>query len=326
MKIIYAFLMVIMCLAWSGSNAQISLKGIKDKASNAMEDALERKIESEMNKAAQRAVDKYWERILGKYYSGLYADPGTTGDASGSSSSRSAAFPFMMVENVEINEDYSFNHAVRIQVDTYKKNGKLDETVFIVNHSNHEESYIGTSIEDKKNKQSEDMFIINDFANKALIMLMNSDGEKMRLAYSLQADEEAIQEMEEAYEELPSSEKEPELMEFTTIGTKDILGHPCKGYRQENEETISEVWLAHEDVFGMENMFGAKGMNNAEYNEEMIAAGYPQGSIMEWTSIDKDSKEKTTLTVVEISDNIEVKYDMSEYPSAAELKANEGEE
>lgn len=313
-------LIVSLSLITTGVHAQISLKGIKNKATNAMENAIEKKIEQEMNKAAERVVDKYWERVLGKYYSGLYDD---NGSMSSTSSSSARAFPFVMDENVSIEEAYSFNHAVRMQIDTYKKNGKLDETVFMVNHTSHEHAYVGTSIEEES-EDKEDIFIINDFEKNALIMLMESDGEKMRLAYSIRMDEEAAKEMVEEMEEEPA-EAPADVPKFESIGTKDILGYPCKGYRQDTDEMTNEVWLAHKDVFGMNNIFGARGMDNA-HADEMIAAGYPEGSIMEWTSYDKESKKKTTMTVVEIVDNLELRYNMSDYPSSTELQAEANEE
>ena len=324
MNLAQKLIAVFLFLFITSAHAQISLKGIKNKASNAMEDALERKIEQEMNKAAQRVVDKYWDRVLGKYYSGLYDDSGNLATGSGGhSGSPSGTFPFVMNENVEIEDAYSFNHAVRMQIDTYKKNGKLDETVFLVNHTNHDHAYVGTSIEDAAGKQEENIFIINDFENNALIMLMDNDGEKMRLAYSITINEEAAAEMMEEMESEDGSGSQ-EVPAFETIGTKDILGYPCKGYKQDTEDMTNEVWLAHKDVFGMNNIFGARGMDT-DHADEMIAAGYPEGSIMEWTSYDKDTKEKTTMTVVEIDDNIEISYDMIDYPSSAELQESSNE-
>ena len=320
---LFALFTSILCLFLThNSAAQITLNGLKNKASNAMENALEKKIEAEMNKAAQRMVDKYWERVLGNYYSDLYSD----GSSMGASSGSPRAFPFVIDENVEIEEQYTFNHSVRMRVDTYKKNGKLDETAFMVSHSNHDHAYLGTEIENEDGKKGGDIFIINDFENNALIMLMESEGQKMRLAYSFKFDESAAEQMvtEEDVDELEEITTQEEITTktyaFETIGTKDILGYPCKGYRQDRDDMMVEVWLAHEDVFGMNTMFGAAGMNN-ENRDKMIADGYPQGSIMEVSSTDKDSNEKTTMTVVEIDDNIDITMRMEDYPSSAELHA-----
>ena len=292
--------------------AQISLKGIKNKAGDALENALERKIEQEMDKAAQRVVDKYWERVLGKYYSGLYEQ--------GSSAGGAKQFPFVLNQNVEIEDEYSFDHAVKMKVESYKKNGKLDNTSFMVTHTNENERYMGTEIlEDEKKSSGEKMFVINDFKNDAMVMLMEKDGEKMKLTYGIALDEAVVKQMEE------NEEEQSEIPTYEVIGTKDILGYPCKGYRTENDEAISEIWMAHEDVFGMENMFGASGLAGKN-PENVIAEGYPDGSIMEVNTTDKKSKEKVVMQIVEIDDNINLTLNMSDYQTAGATQEVEKDE
>ena len=292
-SITYLFLGIAFFFSIS-AKAQLNIGGLKNAAGDALENALEKKIEKEMNKAAEKMVDKYWDRVLGKYYQGAYS--GTPGNSGGSGTN----FPFMLDTNVTTRDNYQFGTAVTIEVSTYKKNGKLDETVQMKTFSSPDEKAICTQMEGDEN---EDMYVINDFENNAMIMLMENDGQKMSMSYGLTINEAEVAKMAEA------QNPQQEMPEFNDLGTKTILGYTCKGYSTEDDEMTTEIWVCDDDVFGMENMFAV----NKEAAAQM-PDNFPKGAILEMTSVDNKSKEKTIMQVVDIDKDASLELKMSDYP------------
>jgi hypothetical protein len=276
------------------ASAQLNIGGIKNVAGDALENALEKKIEKEMNKAAEKMVDKYWDRVLGKYYQGMYSST-----PNGSSKN----FPFMLDTTVVTREQYQFGTAVTIEVSTYKKNGKLDEAAQMKTFSSPDEQSICTEIKDDK-KPNEGMYVINDFKNNAMIMLMENDGQKMSMSYGLMLDEAELANMAE------QEQAEEDLPEFKDLGTKTILGYTCRGYGTEDEESATEIWVCDDDVFGMENMFAV----NKEAAAQM-PDNFPKGAILEMVSLEKNSNKKTVMQVVDVDKDADLTIKMADYPN-----------
>ena len=288
--------------------AQISLGSIRSHASRSVENAIERKINSEIDKAAQSMVDRYWDRVLGKYYQDMYE---TGYDENGE-----PVYPFTISENVELNEVYNFDHLLKMQMDNYKRNGKLDETVYIYTHTSETENYLGTRIEPEDNKGDEqNFFIINDFDHEAMVMLTEEDGEKMRIAFSFKLNEEAQQNLEDNTVESAVEN----LAQYKEIGTKEILGYSCKGYLKEDEKEITEVWISEKPIAGMEKAATMLAKNK----KVTLPDGYPSGSLMETTVTNKKSKEKFVMQVVEINTKSAVSYKIADYPDSMEQQGNQ---
>lgn len=245
-------------------------------------------------------VKKYWDRVIGKYYAGLYENSGT-----------SEGFPFMLSEDVELAESYVFQRIVKIQINTYKKNGKLKESMMMNTHTAKDKPYMGTQIEDEESqKKGQNIFIINDFEREAFVMLMESEGEKSRLAYKLLVDEAALAEAEA---EMEADNKGEEMPNFEPLGTKTIMGYTCKGYGYNQEDGYTEIWVTDEDVFDMQNMFNIN-QSTFEKNMGSLPEDYPKGSVMELSTVDAESQEKMVMQVVDIIDNVDVNYTIADYP------------
>src|SRR5690606_36183563 len=115
----------------------------------------------------------------------------------------------------------------------------------------------------------------------AMVMLFSTDGEKSSMAYSLMMAEPT--EMEVVADEETTSE----MVNFEQIGTKEILGYTCTGYRVDNEEAISEMWFSEEVLFGQGLM------NTTPAAAAATHPNIPSGTLMEWESTDKASGERS---------------------------------
>jgi hypothetical protein len=268
MKRLYTLITLVLLLISFALSGQINLNKLKIKANEALGNAIERKIDEELNKAADRIVDKYWDRVIGKYYAGLYEGSG----------SASGGFPFVLSEDVELAESYAFQRIVKIKIDTYKKNGKLKETMMMNTHTTQDGTYMGTEIEDEESqKKDQTLFIINDFGREAFVMLMQSEGEKSRLAYKLIVEEAALEEAEN--EGMASTEETPSDVSFENLGTRDINGYSCKGYGYDTEDGYTEIWVTNDDIFGMQNMFNIN-QSSFQQNVGSLPDDYPKGSVI----------------------------------------------
>lgn len=300
MKRLYTPITLFLLLVSFTLSGQINLNKLKNKANEALGNAIERKIDEELNKAADRIVNKYWDRVIGKYYAGLYE-----GSAAG-------GFPFALSEDVELADSYAFQHIVKMRVNTYKKNGKLKETMMMNTHTTSEGTYMGTEVEDEESeKKDQTLFIINDFGREAFVMLMESEGEKSRLAYKLMVDEAALEEVES--EDMTTAETATADVSFENLGSKEINGYTCQGYGYDTEDGYTEIWVTNEDVFGMQNMFNIN-QSSFQQNVGSLPDDYPKGSVIEISTIDSDSGEKMVMQVLGVEENVNVTYTIDDYP------------
>ncbi|HKL19074.1 MAG TPA: DUF4412 domain-containing protein [Halalkalibaculum sp.] len=299
--ITYTFAAILMLAFTFNAEAQL-LKRLKKKAEDAVEKKAEEKISSEIERRAEQMVEKSWNSIFGDI------------EGSGEEGNRNPIFK--LNSNVATEDSYRFNTVTTMKIETVDNNGKTEPPVFMDMHFNDDGIYTGTGFSGEgMDQQQGDVFIIYDFKNSAMIMLMNSEDEKFSYAYEWQNVLQQVEEMEEdvTYEDGPA-DNEPENWEgYTKIGSKNIAGYSCDGYRSENEHTVTDIWVSREANFGMSRMFQANA--NAKQLRGKIPADYPNGMLMEMETKNQKSGEKTIMKVTNIKENVNVIYEMSDYPA-----------
>lgn len=279
------------------AEAQI-MNRLKDRAKKAAADKAEEKVAEQVEKAAQRAVERSWNAIFGE----MITD-----------STSSARMPFTISSNVKTEDTYQFSTISTMEIRTVKKNGKEEPPVIMNMHFNEDDEYTGTKFESEEMKQEDgDLFIIYDFKNAAMIMLMNNEDEKFSFAYDWQQNFEPAG-ADSLYGEDVNWDDMDEWQDYKKIGSKTIQGYECDGYRSENDNEIVEVWVTRNAEFGMNNLFKANA--NAKQMKGKIPDEYPYGMIMEMNMEDLQSGEKTTMEVIDIAENADVHYTMSDYPT-----------
>ncbi|MFC2186422.1 DUF4412 domain-containing protein [Fulvivirgaceae bacterium LMO-SS25] len=281
------------------SEGQI-LKRLQQKAENALEKKVEEKIDREMEKAAERMVENSWDAVFG---------------GGGEGGKAGAGMPFSLNSDVTTEDQYQFDIITTMEIENIKANGKSDPPMSMEMHFREGAQYTGTKFTSEEMKKNQgDMFIIYDFKNSAMIMLMGSEEGKFSFAYDWTEALEYAENMEENEEEVNWDEVN-EWEGYTKIGSKNIAGYSCDGYITENEDTKTEIWVTREETFGMENMFGANA--NAKQMKGKIPENYPYGMFMEMTMENKGDGEKTIMRVTDVNENANVSYNMSDYPKMA---------
>lgn len=281
------------------AEAQI-LNRLKKKAQQASEQKAEEKLAEQVEQAAEQMVEKSWNSIFGEM---------STDSTSGGS------IPFSMNSNVTTEDKYHFDTITSMEIETINKNGKSEPPMIMHMHFNKGAMYTGAKFESEEmQKDDGDLFIIYDFKNSAMLMLISKDKDKFSFAY----DWKQVLTSGEKAEETESDEdvNRDETVEgqgFTKIGSKDILGYSSDGYRSQTDDQKVEIWVSRDAEFGMNNLFSAHA--NAKQMKGKIPENYPQGMIMETTSEDLNSGDKTTMKVTDIKKNARVSYTMADYPA-----------
>lgn len=271
------------------------LDRLKKKAQQAAERKAEEKLAEQVQKAAEQMVERSWNEIFGDL----------------STDSSSGGIPFRISSNVKTEDSYTFDIITTMDIQTTDKDGKT-EPVTMYMHFNEKEPYTGTRFESEEMKKEDgDLFIIYDFKNSAMLMLMQNKKDRFSFAYDWN---QALKQVPDSLREDENDEDSLDQWEnYTKIGSKDILGYSCDGYKSEDAHAQYEVWVTRDLDYGMQNMFMANA--NAKQLKGRIPEDYPHGMMMEMISEDLDSGEKTTMKVTDIKRNANIKYVMDNYPS-----------
>lgn len=299
--ITYIFTAILMLAFTMDAEAQL-MKRLKKKAEDAVEKKAEEKLSAEIQRRAEQMVEKSWNSIFG--------DIEGTGEGSGRNPI------FRMNSNVTTEDSYRFNTVTTMKIETIDKNGKAEPPVFMDMHFNDDSKYTGTRFSgESMDQQQGDVFIIYDFKNSAMIMLMNSEDDKFSFAYDWQNALQQVEEMEDdgIYENDAVNKETEDWEGYSKIGSKSIAGYSCDGYRSENEHTVTDIWVTREADFGMSKMFQANA--NAKQLRGKVPSDYPTGMLMEMETKDLKSGEKTIMKVTDIKKNVNVIYEMSDYPA-----------
>jgi hypothetical protein len=274
------------------------LNRLKKKAQQAAENKAEQKISERVERAAEQMVERSWNSVFGEM-----SQDSTSG----------LRLPFAMNSNVTTEDEYHFDTITTMEIKTTRKNGESDPPVIMKMHFNENEMYTGTKFEgEEMNKEDGDLFIIYDFKNSAMLMLMKNNEEQFSFGYDWKQALEHTEQAKDENDDIDWDEVD-EWQGYTKIGTKNILGYSSDGYRSESESENIEIWVSRDADFGMNNLFSANA--NAKQLKGKIPENYPQGMLMEMNSKDLKSGDTTTMTVIDIKKNAQVKYMMSDYPT-----------
>ncbi|MDZ7690960.1 MAG: DUF4412 domain-containing protein [Balneolaceae bacterium] len=272
---------------------------LKQKAQEAAQQKVEEKIAEQVEQAAERMVERSWNSIFGDIQQDSLSGP----------------VPFSMNSNVKTEEIYTFDTITTMEIETVKKTGKSDPPVTMHMHYNKDESYTGTTFSSEEMKKEDgELFIIYDFKNAAMLMLMSNDTDKFSFAYDWgQATQNAAEDTTDMYGEEVNWDEMDEWQGYTKIGSKNILGYDCDGYRSESEQGVIELWISR-DVLVETNFMMFNANANAKYLKGKIPESYPYGTVMEMVSEDFESGDVTTLKMTEINKDTRVELLVADYP------------
>ena len=278
------------------ADAQI-LNRLKKKTKEAAEQKAEEKLAEQTEKLAAQMVEQSWNSIFGE----VHAD-----------SLVKDSPPFSMNSSVTTESTYHFDTITTMEIKNTKKNGQSDPPMTMDMYFNENALYTGAKFDSEEmRKENGDLFIIYDSKNSAMLMLMSKDEEKFSFAYGWK---HALTKAAEAAIDKDVNWDEVEEWEgYTKIGSKNILGYSCDGYRSDTDSGSIEMWVSRDADFGINNLFRAH--TNTKQMKGKVPDNYPQGMIMKMISEDIKTGDKVTMSVIAIKKDAQVSYTMADYPA-----------
>ena len=311
MKNTYRFLVVAVffSLLPLAVNAQF-VNRLKNAAERGISRAIEKKVESEMEKVARRQLDKMFKNVYG-------IDP-----ADSSNSDRINEIMQSIYSDVEVAESYDFIGYSIIEFTGVDEKGKPIDPFQLTSYLSADPKLTGMQFKGEESKKSEEgtFTLIYDFNRNVAITLMVNDGQQMRMAYAYDP------EMLSAPVETPieAGELENESVKFEKTGnTKTILGYECDEYLIETDENTTLYWVTQSPINSTPSFWG---QNNPFMTARMKASNpiilgqLPAGNMMEAHVTSKKDKSKFDMQAVEIQPDKSQSFVMAEYPSIATMK------
>jgi len=306
-NVIYSFF-IAMIITPVCSHAQI-LNKLKNKVQQAIERKIEQKVEEkverEVDKAAGKAVDNAWEAVFG-------ADSATYNGSSVDTAKLRQLSAVFNQTNIPTENQYSFEIKTTLEMKFIPKSGKLEPPTMLEMYFKQGATYTGSAYKaDASKNQGENMFMIADYKNKALIILMSDKDQKYRTVMSM--DPTLYNQSNEV-----KTQSEPvdwnnvtEWRGYKKLGKRTIMGYSCDGYTITNEIGKSEVWVTRDELFGMENFFNTGNMGlKSKFPSEM-----PYGMLVEMQSEDLKTGDKSIITLKEVKKGINQVIKVTDYPT-----------
>ena len=308
--IIYSFFIAIIIAPVYG-HGQI-LNKLKNKVQQAIERKIEQKVEEkvdrEVDKAAGKAVDNAWGAVFG-------ADSANYNGSSIDTSKLRQLSSVFNQANVPTESQYSFDIKTTMEMKFIPKSGRLDPPTMLEMYFKQGTKYTGSTYKaDASGNQDEMMFMIADYQNKALVVLMGDNEKKYRTVMSMDPALYNQSNQVEKQQEPVDWNNVTEWRGYKKLGKRTIMGYSCDGYTITNEIGKSEVWVTRDEIFGMENFFNAGNMGiKSKFPSEM-----PYGMLVEMHSEDLKTGDKSIMTLKEVKKGINQVFKMSDYPKIGE--------
>ena len=289
-------------------------QGFLDKLNKKLQKKVEDKIEKRAEEKTDEEIDKALDKILEEQ-----EDAEKETDATSKDNRDQERLQKLMQgmgisgDPVPIADNYRFDSKIQMHIESYKANGDLDnegDFITYINPGNQNFAYEFISGDfGQKGKQGKGLFIM-DFENKAMIILSNEDGKKNGLVTGL--DMNLGQDWREAYKDLDEEavnnvNLNPYLDK--TGRTKTIAGFKCVEYKYDNpeEDTEAKFWITKDADFKTRDYM------SAIFKSAAYSRGMPWGFIMESEAINRETKERSVMKVVEYDENANKKIGLNEY-------------
>lgn len=277
------------------------MRKLKQAAERGVSNAIEKKVESETEKIAQRQLEKV--------FTGIYGPEGLPGMDMGKILEGISA-------DVPVADAYHFTGFSIMEFTGKDEKGKIQDPTKIKSFISVEQATIGMEIENKDKKPNEsDPIILYDLERNASIILFENEGKKTRMAYGLD-----LNKIAEGVELDDAESEDDELPKFRkTNNTKTILGHLCEEYEVEDEDGKASYWFTEKPIqsrslfWGESNPFLSAKMKNQPMES---FKNMPQGNLMEMHYTSLKDKSEILMTILAINENHPQTFEMAEYQNA----------
>jgi hypothetical protein len=287
------------------ANGQRILKKLREKVEERVEKKVEEKAEEKVDEAIDKQLDKLEEALED---SAKANSPATDEERRQRMQNIMKGFG-MSGEPVPVADNYQFDQMIQMHVESFDTNGnKESEGEFITHLSPNSKSMAYQMISGDMGDPGQGMFII-DAENSATIILSEEDGKKTGIVYGLGT---FFQTMGESIEEDADLDETPESYLANpnvkkTGRTKNIAGYKCEEYKYSDETSESNIWITKDLKMNTRDFFSTL------FKTSLYSHGIPWGYMMEVTTNDKETGEKSFMQVTKVDDNSNKKFSLAEY-------------
>ena len=301
---------LLLCFLTQSATGQGLLKNLKKQT--------QKKIEQRVEERALEKADKEIDKQLDKAEEAIFNDEEseTEAEEDGTSKSRSEQRMTNMIrkmgvggEPVPIEDSYSFNNLIHMHIESHDKNGEKTSEGEFITHLSTESGIMGYEFVSGDMAEPGLGLIIVDAKNGATIMLSEEKGKKTGLVYGLGTFSETLQ--DESLEDLDLSETPETYLANPNVNktgrTKTIAGLKCEEYKYSDEYSESNIWITKDLKMNTKDFFSTL------FKTSLYSHGMGWGYMMEATTVEKESGEKSTMTVTEVDNNSNKTVAMSDY-------------
>lgn len=291
------------------ANSQGLLKDLKKQTQK----KIEQRVEQRANEKIDNEIDKQLDKVEDSLFNDDEKNEETTNSNSNSKSEERLTNMMKKMgvggEPVPVEGSYSFDNLVQMHIESFNSKGeKTSEGEFITHLGNDSKSMAYEFVSGDMAAPDLGLIII-DAKNGATIILSEEKGKKTGLVYGLGTFFSA--EYEESMEDL-DLEDSPETYLLNpnvekTGRSKTIAGLHCEEYKYSDENTVSNIWITKDLKINTKDFFGLL------FKTSLYSHGMGWGYMMEGTTVNKESGEKSVMEVTKVNKNSNTKVLMSDY-------------
>ncbi len=306
-------LIVISILLVQPAQGQKLLNRFKNKVKQKVEQRVEKHIEKKVDDKIDKELDKI-ENSLEKKNEGEGSDISSSTKAESRDEKNKRRMQGIMKgmgissTPVPIADNYKFDDLIQMHIESYDKSGaKISDGEFIVHFDPNSKNMAYEVLSGDIGKPGQGLFII-DTENGATIILSEENGKKSGIVYGMGAYMETMGEtyQQEELEETPDMYlANPNVKK--TGKTKTIAGYECEEYIYSDEETKSNVWITKNLKMNTQDLFSSL------FKTSIYSHGMGWGYMMETTSEDLLTGEKSLMKVTKVETNANTKFAMRDY-------------
>ena len=286
------------------------LKKLQEKVEEKVEQKVEERVDKKVDQAIDDQLDKVEESIEQNESESPKDQEGTTNKDEHGQQRMQRILKGMGISGdpVPVEDSYSYSNLIEMHIESFSKNGeKEDEGEFITHYNPQLKNMAYEVVSGNIGEPGKGLFII-DLKNEAIIILGEENGNKTGLVYGMgsfmnsaeePSDEIIIDESPEAYIADPNITK--------TGRTKTIAGYKCEEYKYDDEETESNIWITEDIKINTKDFFSTL------FSTGLYSRGIPWGYIMEVTTTDKQTKERSFMQVTRVDENSNTRFSLADY-------------
>lgn len=292
------------------AQGQRLLKKLQEKVQEKVEEKVEERTERKVDEAIDKQLDQVEESLENKN-EGAAESSAAKADRDKQREQRMQNIMKgmgMSGDPVPVADSYIFDHLVEMHIETFNKKGeKESEGQFITHLNPNTKSMAYEVVSGDLSQPGQGTFII-DAENGATIVLGEENGEKTGIVYGMGAFFSSIG---ETYEETEPAETPEVFLANPNVNktgrTKTIAGYKCEEYKYNDEESESEIWITTDMKMNTQDFFSTL------FKTNLYSRGIPWGYMMEATTVDKESGEKSFMQVIRVDDSSNTRFILDDY-------------